>query len=853
MLHRRAAAALAVVSIAAVAAPAWAIRSRTAEPPAPSAGATAAPGVTTAAGVLVDDALDQHLTSTAPTDLLRVFVHASDSSSARAAATRAGLSTAYELRRVGVVAASGPAVAVQRLTQDSTVSYVEADRRISFQLDHTHRSTRGEEARRAFQKVPAPTKVRYGGKAMGKRVPFTPAFREEIDGRGVSVAIIDSGVDGSHPFFTRPDGTSQVRRNLRQTCEDIELAGPTEGVCAAAGIDGIFVDAPGNDSDTMANGGHGTHVAGIVGGVDVELGDGRKLHGAAPGADLIALGTGRALFISGAVPALEWVLENHADPCGDGSCAPIRVINNSWSSDHDYVADDVVNKLQRALIAEGVTVVWAASNDGGDGNEKLTNGYGQEPTPGSVMVANYDDGNTGSRDGALDESSSRGLKGSVDTYPDVSAPGALVLSSCRAYLPVCSTGLEVVENGDYNSISGTSMAAPHIAGIVAQLLQVNPKLTPAAIEDLLEDTAHRFAFGGRYEPDLADRNPDSLTSFDKGHGLVDVVAAVARLLGVAAPGAPVDCIATGPVATDPSGDATGVLGVPAAPNEPSLDVTALSLDSAGDQLVATVTVDELGATPAPSTGEGEYFDVNFTHDARKFFLAASRNVDGTEAFDLGWYDTTRSGIDDVGVTGSFDPATSTVTIRLPFAATADDAAGVRPLAAGEVLSSIQVVSRRQIGGAVPDADTADAACGYTIGVGNGTPPATATPDDQPDTTLARGGPAYTYSGAVTTGASDPTGLGGIVGLDEVMASGDGTVVKLVQVADAGHLKVTLTSDMPADFDLEVLDARGQVVGTSGVPGSDELVEADVAPGNYRVIVRTFAAVEATFTATASLS
>ncbi len=68
------------------------------------------------------------------------------------------------------------------------------------------------------------------------------------------------------------------------------------------------------------------------------------------------------------------------------------------------------------------------------------------------------------------------------------------------------------------------MAAPHVAGIVAQLFQADPTATPAEIETALTGTAHRFADGAAYAS-VGGRT----TSFDKGAGLVDVVAAVAAL------------------------------------------------------------------------------------------------------------------------------------------------------------------------------------------------------------------------------------------------------------------------------------------------------------------------------------
>ncbi len=78
---------------------------------------------------------------------------------------------------------------------------------------------------------------------------------------------------------------------------------------------------------------------------------------------------------------------------------------------------------------------------------------------------------------------------------------------------------------------GVLVVAVHVAGIAAQMIQANPALTPPQVEDILEDTASPFTFGGTYEADPA--NPGGgLTSFDKGHGLVDAVAAVNQALAL---------------------------------------------------------------------------------------------------------------------------------------------------------------------------------------------------------------------------------------------------------------------------------------------------------------------------------
>jgi serine protease AprX len=286
------------------------------------------------------------------------------------------------------------------------------------------------------------------------------------------------------------------------------------------------------DPDSLSLGGHGTHVNGIVAGRPTTLSDGSTLQGAAPGAKLVSISTGAGIVILGADSALNWVLENHDAPCGAGvpasTCPPIKVTNNSYGPTGGGAFDpqSATVKLQRALAADGVVTVWAAGNDGGDGSTSLTNPPGQDPTGGILSVASFYDQDTGTRDGTVSDYSSRGLSSDASTWPDISAPGENITSSCRLYLAICSTGLDPrngpgpLDIGTFNTISGTSMAAPHIAGIVAQLFQADPTATPAEIEAALKASAHKYTDGAAYVGG---------TSYDKGYGLVDVVAAVAAL------------------------------------------------------------------------------------------------------------------------------------------------------------------------------------------------------------------------------------------------------------------------------------------------------------------------------------
>ena len=440
----------------------------------------------------VSDFLAHELTTLGLGERTTVMVHGTDLAAADRAVAAAGMTRTMSFDKIGVVVARGTRAQIALARVQPGVTYVEGNQPIEFSQYTSNTATRGTEAQQTL----------------------TGADGTALTGTGISVGVIDSGVDPTHPYLTEPDGTSAVVSNNKTICD------PLEAFCQVVNLPTTV------DTDTLSLGGHGTHVAGIVAGRPTELADGSTLHGAAPGAKLVSLSTGAGLVIIGADTALNWVLENHEAPCGEGvpaaECPPIRVTNNSYgpSGGGEFDPESATVKLQRALAAEGVVTVWAAGNDGGDGSETLTNPPGQDPTGGILSVASYNDLETGTRDGELSEFSSRGLAGDRSTWPDLSAPGDTITSSCRIYLPICSTGLEPVENGDYNTISGTSMAAPHIAGIVAQLFQKAPGATPAQVEDALTSTAHPYSFGAPYSGG---------SSFDKGHGLVDVVAAANAL------------------------------------------------------------------------------------------------------------------------------------------------------------------------------------------------------------------------------------------------------------------------------------------------------------------------------------
>jgi hypothetical protein len=268
------------------------------------------------------------------------------------------------------------------------------------------------------------------------------------------------------------------------------------------------------------------------------------------------------------------------------------------------------------------------------------------------------------------------------------------------------------------------MAAPHIAGIVAVLQQaaretLGRDLTPAEVELALVDSAHPFGAARSYELDT--RNPDAATgtSFDAGHGLVDVVAAVAAVTGAtpSTDGGGVLCPPTAEF-TDSAGDATAIIVDTPLPSEPGLDVTRAWLTT--DSETGTVTfhwnVADLADAPPPTSGNGEYWDFNFSFDGIGAYVQAVRTRTDGESYVLGWFNPDNNGLrSSLGsLTGSFDADTDEIQVHLPADALAT-ALGRKVIAIGDEIAGLELVSRREVVFVVPNADSAAGGCAYIVG------------------------------------------------------------------------------------------------------------------------------------------
>ena len=309
-----------------------------------------------------------------------------------------------------------------------------------------------------------------------------------LDGRGVGVAVIDLGIDGTHP--------------------DLPYKGLSVDplILANYKVESLFaIEAASTDQSS----GHGTHVAGILAGRGVTD---PLQKGVAPGVKIYSFGIGETSTTLWPVTALDWIAQNHdqVDP-------PIRIVQNSWGTSESSA---VIDTLVKRLADEGVVVVFSAGNAGGDGSASRTSFQCRVPVEGVLCVASFDDYDVGVRDGRLAGSSSRGSITDPATWPDLAAPGVSIRSARPLLGSVTGTGLL----DRYAVLSGTSMAAPHVSGVAALMLQANPDLTPAQIEAILESTAYKFSDGGSYVSSGDARYNGA--HYAKGHGLLDAYAAI---------------------------------------------------------------------------------------------------------------------------------------------------------------------------------------------------------------------------------------------------------------------------------------------------------------------------------------
>jgi serine protease AprX len=321
-----------------------------------------------------------------------------------------------------------------------------------------------------------------------------------FDGRGIGIAIVDSGIDASHPILRE-----RVVRNVRVYSPEYgSIIGHGEWPSSPALVLPFDV-LPYNNTDTI---GHGTHVAGIAAGDGT---DNPELIGVAPGASLIGYSTGEVLFIFTALASFDDILEHREQ-------YNIRVVNNSWGSSYRlFDPNEPINVASKLMHDAGITVVFSAGNSS---VEMSTNPNSIAPwviNSGSATVSKEKSGFSSAGlmyDNTLAVAPVDGHAhfdgdGLGLSHPDASAPGSDIVSSGT---PTGVTTTPGTPPGGSATASGTSMSAPHMSGLAAVLLSANPELTPNQIRQVMEVTSVPMR--------------DGAALWQSGHGFVDAKHAV---------------------------------------------------------------------------------------------------------------------------------------------------------------------------------------------------------------------------------------------------------------------------------------------------------------------------------------
>jgi hypothetical protein len=273
-----------------------------------------------------------------------------------------------------------PEARVRELLEDPRVAYIEENGVVSASA--------------------AQTSATWGIDRIDQRnLPRDSTYNYNFDGTGVHAYIIDTGMRLTHSQYSGRVGN---------------------------GFDAITAGGNANDCH-----GHGTHVAGTVGGTTWGVAKKATLH---PVRVLDCTGYGSDEQV---IAGLDWVAANHVKPA---------VANMSLGGDASQALDDAVERM----IAAGVVTAVAAGNDSGNACS-----YSPARTPNALTV------------GSTTSSDARSSFSNYGTCLDIFAPGSSITSASSS----SDTGS--------TSMSGTSMASPHVAGVAALYLQANPSATPA--------------------------------------------------------------------------------------------------------------------------------------------------------------------------------------------------------------------------------------------------------------------------------------------------------------------------------------------------------------------------------------
>lgn len=370
---------------------------------------------------------------------------------------------------VNAVSVIAPSALLQEAAELTGVVQVQQDHGLRLDLDQSKKALKVDKARAAKPK------------GLG------------LTGKGVTVAVIDSGLDSTHPDLA--DNTKATFNFEGAWLWDAYQDGSISNQVAE-------ITAPYAAVDEV---GHGSHVASTVGGsgaaAHLPTGSGADYSGVAPGVQLVGLKVASLLqgvlydfgWEANAMAAIEYLMEHNKE-------LGVSIVQNSWGIfEVDDPDSEPIIQMVRAAVSKGFIFVFSAGNSGpGPNTVGWPGAMGNVITVGSTLkTAPF----------GMSSFSSRGPQ------IDLTAPGSDIIAarSKVSVIDFVNTATPLQDLPFYMAISGTSMSSPHVSGVVALLKQAYPRLTGQVAEEILERTA----------ADLGDKGKDN----SYGWGFVDAYRA----------------------------------------------------------------------------------------------------------------------------------------------------------------------------------------------------------------------------------------------------------------------------------------------------------------------------------------
>jgi serine protease AprX len=449
------------------------------------------------------------------------------------------------LRRLPFAAVAGPRTRLLRAARLPSAVAARMDRPVEFEL---------------HESVP----MSYEADPEKRAASLAKGF----DGRGVNVAVVDTGTDGLHP-----DLRDRVVQNVKVLdakglVDNVDLpSAPQYAVCPVA-------------CTTDTSGGHGTHVSGIVAGDGTASGGYNT--GMAPGAGLVGISIGDGATTFYALQAWDYLLAHQSE-------LHVVAVNNSYGPGGGaWDADDPINVASKKLHDAGIAVVFSGGNAGPGagtdpagasncspdipppdpalGSECKTNPWGLSPWAISVANGRKDQPGGpalqplafGTSRGDPTPRRSKDGRYVIDYRPWIVAPGTNIVSaralngaaqalSCGGSAePASCTGERPQDVPFYTPLSGSSMPAPHVVGAIAVIdsaakAKLGRVLTPDEVKDLLAKTAVKMTgkdlmYDWPFCPDFGacgtvqtGMTGKPYAKWQVGAGYLDVEAAVAKV------------------------------------------------------------------------------------------------------------------------------------------------------------------------------------------------------------------------------------------------------------------------------------------------------------------------------------